>query len=190
MSPETIFFILFGLIVAGAVGAVIWGVAAGKRRQAGDKVKPVKGAKPGRAAGGKANAGKAPAAAPARRTPTTKLSDKDISALEKKFVAARKRFSKTIDKRILREPIIGERLRRNRDMVLGWYEQKGKVQSVRYQAGDTRSACKVCQGRHGKEYSLLKTDVVARILPPSHADVGGKKECNCLVMPVMPGEGP
>ncbi|MBM3267418.1 MAG: hypothetical protein FJZ01_07205 [Candidatus Sericytochromatia bacterium] len=191
-QPQIVFFALFAVIVAAAIGAVIWGAVAGRRKQAAEKgkalPKPGKAGKPGKVAGKGGAAAKGATPPPARKAPTVKLSEKQLSALERKFAAARKQFSKVMDKRIAREPIIGERLRRNRDMVMGWYEQKGKVVRLRYQAGDSRSACKVCQGRHGKEFDLLKVDVVVRIIPPSHADVGGKKECNCHIMPVMAGE--
>jgi len=185
MTPTIIFTILFSLIVLGAAGAGIWGYVTARRKKGG-AAKPLAGGKGAKGAISVKRRGVKPAAAPvARPEKAKKLIDKQASAVEKRFHSAKKRFLRTIDRRIQREPIIGERLRRQRDMVLGWYEQNGKVEKVRYLAADSRAACKVCQGRHGKEFSLLDTDVVARILPPSHTDTGGKKECNCTVAPVM-----
>lgn len=182
MNPQTIWFILFGVVVLGAVGAVLWGVYSGRLRtaKAGKQVRSGIPAKSGKLLPARDKARSEPR--PARR------SGRQQDGLERKYIQAKKRFNKTIDRRIGREPIIGERLRRHRDMVLGWYDQKGKVEKVRYQASDSRSACKVCQGRHGKEYGLLDTDVVARILPPSHTDEAGRKECLCTVTPVMQGD--
>jgi hypothetical protein len=184
MTPTFIFIILFSLIVLGAAGAVVWGYVAAKRK--GGSEKSLSGGRGAKGLSGGRRRNVKPAAVPmARPEKAKKPTDKQASAVEKRFHSAKKRFLRTIDRRIQREPIIGERLRRQRDMVLGWYEQNGKVEKLRYLAADSRSACKVCQGRHGKEYSLLDTDVVARILPPSHTDTGGKKECNCTVAPVM-----
>lgn len=192
MTPQQIWIVLLALIVLGASGAVIWGMRSGRIGK-GKKTGALKGGKPGPAGKGALTKGAAAQKAlpkqKATAAPKAKATEKETSALARKFDQAKRRFSKTIDKRILREPIIGDKLRRNRDMVLGWYDQKGKVDALRYHAGDSRTACKVCQGRNGKEYSLLETDVVARILPPSHADDGGRKECLCRVTPVVAGEG-
>lgn len=186
MTPQQIWIVLLAVIVLGAAGAVVWGMRSGRIGKGGKKAAAVKGGKA--APAGKAGSAKSVAAQkPAAKPPKAKAAD--VSAVARKFDQAKRKFNKTIDKRILREPIISEQLRRNRDMVLGWYDQKGKVEAIRYHAGDARTACKVCQGRNGKEYSLLDTEVVARILPPSHADGGGKKECHCRVTAVVAGEG-
>lgn len=188
MTPQQVWLILLAVIVLGAAGAVVFGLRSGRIGKKGRKPGGQQGGGkvvPGTRGGGPRAAGQKAAA----RAAKPKVSEKEVSAQARKFDQARRRFSKTIDKRIMREPVIGEQLRRNRDMVLGWYDQKGKILAVRYHAGDARSACKVCQGRNGKEYSLLDSDVVARILPPSHADGGGKKECLCRITPVVAGTG-
>ncbi len=185
MTPQQLWIILLAVIVLGASGAVIWGMRTGRVGKGRKKALAAKGGK-ALAAGKGATTKKAE---PKLRQPAPKPSEKHASNQARRFEQAKRKFSKTIDKRILREPVIAEHLRRNRDMVLGWYDQKGKVEAIRYHAGDARSACKICQGRNGKEYSLLETDVVARILPPSHTDDGGKKECLCRVTPIMDGAG-
>lgn len=186
MNPQIVWLITVGVVIAAVAGFVIWGQIGSKKR---------KGAKPQAAKSGTLKPGpvkfgslKTGTGKPAKPAKAPKPADTDLSADDKKYMQAKKRFTKAIDKRILREPIIGEQLRRNRDMVNGWYDQWGKVDKMRFHANDPRTGCKVCKERNGKEYKLLDTNVIARILPPSHDDMHGKRECLCTVHPVVAGD--
>ncbi|MBI6546992.1 MAG: hypothetical protein HY692_09375 [Cyanobacteria bacterium NC_groundwater_1444_Ag_S-0.65um_54_12] len=172
-------WIFVGVIVAiVAIGIVLgWRQLRGKRPLA------------GKTATKEPSAGKTMAKINGKVTEkSSRAAAKSNSGLERKYLQARQRFNRMIDKRIAREPFIGDRLRKTRDLVLSWYGQKGKVTGIRFQNKDTRAACKVCAGRHGKEYALLKVDVVAQILPPCHADSGGKQECSCSIMAILSGD--
>ena len=180
-------------IIAVAVGLVVgWGVrtAPGRRSaksaKGGSKGKdrPAAKAGPGDRKKAKQGAGRSEA----RETPAAKASRPALPPERRKYEAARRRFTKAVDKRIGREPVIGERLRQNRELVIGWYAQDGRVRGVRFQAKDPRTACKVCQGRHNKEYDLLKPDVVSQIMPPCHMDGRGQDECSCQITAVLAGE--
>ena len=165
VTPNEVSLVLITAIAV-AVGLVVgWGVrtAPGRRSaktaKGGPRGKQQPEAKAGRADQKKAKPTDGRSAA--RVTPAAKTPRPILSPERRKYEAARRRFTKAADKRIGREPVIGERLRHNRDLVIGWYEQDGRVQGVRFQARDPRTACKVCQGRHNKEYDLLKPDVVS-----------------------------
>ncbi|MBU6429909.1 MAG: hypothetical protein KGR26_12925, partial [Cyanobacteria bacterium REEB65] len=136
------------------------------------------------------------AAPPAKRPPKPTNAPKasppadaaPMTATERQYQRARNRFAKDLDKRIAREPALADRLRQHKDQVLGWYAQAGGIVAIRFHCDDPRTACKVCSGRHNKEYDLLTPEVVARVLPPSHDADDSRHACLCTAVPVAAGQ--
>ncbi len=191
VTPNEVSILLVTAIAVGVGVVVSWGIRTAPGRRSAKAARGLKGKEQPAAKAGRANQKKAKPDT-GRSTATGTLAAKTprqaVSLERSKYEAALRRFSKAADKRIGREPVIGQLLRQNRDLVIGWYGQGGRVQSVRFQAKDPRTACKVCQGRHNKEYALLKPDVVSQILPPCHADDSAHSECECQITAVLAGE--
>lgn len=185
ITPAEISLGLIGAIALAVAAVMGWGLRTTKARKAAvAKAKPDKTSSkhPARPKSDKHPPAKAaPRPAPAGKGPAP-------SALERKYAHAGKVFTRAIDKRIKREPLVGEDLRRHRELVIDWYRQAGRVQKVRFQAKDPRTACKVCHGRNSKEYDLLKAEVVAQILPPCHPADKDRQQCWCSISAVLAPE--
>ncbi|HEY9856181.1 MAG TPA: hypothetical protein V6D05_10610 [Stenomitos sp.] len=104
-----------------------------------------------------------------RRISGKKLDPKQVEKAKKRYIA-------TMDKRLAGNVEEYSVLLESRNLVTGFYEQKGQVTGARFTA--KQANCKRCQALDGKEFSLLDPTKLAAATPPLHAE--GRRGVRCV----------
>lgn len=89
---------------------------------------------------------------------------------------ARKRYVAAIDKRLAGKIDHYSLLLDSRNLINGFYEQKGLVVGVRFAVKEAH--CARCKALDGKQFSLLEAEKVAAHTPPIHGEV--RKGVRCM----------
>lgn len=105
-------------------------------------------------------------------------------ALDAKVVSlARKRYVAAIDRRLAKKIDHYSLLLESRNLVNGFYEQKGLVVGVRFAV--KQANCAKCKALDGKEVSLLDAEQVAALTPPTHGEVRRGVRCVTMLIPIQ-----
>lgn len=110
----------------------------------------------------------------------TKVSDKKLDP--KQVSKARKRYIAAVDKRLAGKVEQYSVLLDARNMVTGFYEQKGLITGARFTV--KQANCKRCKALDGKEFSLLAPDKLAAATPPLHGEVRRGVHCVATLVPI------
>jgi len=100
----------------------------------------------------------------------------------KQVEKAKKRYIALVDKRLSGKVEQYSVLLETRNMVTGFYEQKGQVTGARFTV--KQAHCKRCKAMDGKEFSLLDPVKLAAATPPLHGEVRRGVFCVATMVPI------
>jgi hypothetical protein len=101
---------------------------------------------------------------------------------------ARKRYVAAIDKRLKSDKLDQYSvLLDTRNLVNGYYEQKGQVVGVRFTV--KQAHCRRCKVLDGQEFSLLDPVRLAAHTPPMHGEVRRGVHCVATLVAIRAEEG-
>lgn len=95
---------------------------------------------------------------------------------------AKKRYAAAMDKRLAGKIDQYSVLLDSRNMVTGFYEQKGQITGARFVA--RQAHCKRCKALDGQEFSLLDPAKLAAATPPLHGEVRRGVTCVATLVPI------
>lgn len=100
---------------------------------------------------------------------------------------ARKRYVSAVDKRLSSDKLDQYSvLLDTRNMVNGFYEQKGQVVGARFSVKSAH--CRRCKALDGQEFSLLDPERLAAHTPPLHGEVRRGVHCVATLIPIRAEE--
>lgn len=106
---------------------------------------------------------------------TKKLDPKQVDQAKKRYIGL-------VDKRLSGNVEQYSVLLDMRNMVTGFYEQKGQITGARFQV--KQAHCKRCKALDSKEFSLLDPVKLAAATPPLHGEVKRGVRCVATMVPI------
>lgn len=100
----------------------------------------------------------------------------------KQLEKAKKRYIALVDKRLSGKIEQYSVLLEARNMVTGFYEQKGQIVGARFSV--KQAHCSRCKALDGKEFSLLDPIKLAASTPPLHGEVKRGVYCVATLVPI------
>lgn len=95
---------------------------------------------------------------------------------------AKKRYTAAMDKRLGGKVDQYSVLLDARNMVSGFYEQRGQITGARFTV--KQANCRRCKALDGKEFSLLDPAKLAAVTPPLHGEVRRGVHCVAAMVPI------